>query len=80
MSHLDQRGSTEGALQQQGIAVLDQHARRAIARPPDHQRDTTRFLFLRRDLQHGRHAIAAAHREQAAAAGCDGIAVRSELP
>ena len=80
MSHLVQRSSIDGALQKQGVAVMGQHARGAIARPPDHQRGTARFLFLRHDLQHGRRAVAAAHREQPVAEGRDGIAVLRELP
>ena len=62
--HCRERARAGGALQQQRLAVLSQDLRGTVAIPPRHQRTAAAFLFLARDLQHGRHAIVAHGQQQ----------------
>jgi len=67
------------ALQQQRIAVLGQHARRALAVPPRHQQAAEFLLGFHGHFQHRRHAVPP-HGQEPAAARHDQVAVGRQLP
>ena len=78
--HGRQRARARRPLKEQGLALMGQNPRRAVAAIPGHQRRSLALLLIEGDFQHGRGAVVKDWQQVAVKGGDEGLAIAGQPP